>query len=75
MFPSQQRRGIAQKLTAHGLDLVDKAGADIYIFESSPVAKTLYERNGFEVLEEVELLKGCFMTAMLRRGSVRKAAQ
>lgn len=68
VLPAYQRRGIAQKLTAYGLELADADGErrDIYL-ESTPVARKLYERNRFEVVEKIGILDGYSMFAMLRK--------
>lgn len=71
VHPSQQGRGIGRKLLDAICELADKAGQDVYL-EASPAGRRLYEKAGFEVLQEKTLLggPGPDMTAMLRRARV-----
>jgi ribosomal protein S18 acetylase RimI-like enzyme len=61
-----QGQGIAKRLLLKGLELADEAGEDVYL-ESTPAAKGLYQRVGFEVLEEFTVRDTFPMTVMLRK--------
>ncbi|KAF9878552.1 acetyltransferase [Colletotrichum karsti] len=49
--PEHQRRGVGALLTKWGLDMAELAGLPVYL-ESSPVGYPLYNRLGFETLDE-----------------------
>ena len=66
VHPDYQGQGIAKRLLLRGLELADEAGEDVYL-ESTPGAKGLYLRVGFEVLEEFTVKDRFPMTVMLRR--------
>ena len=61
-----QGQGIAKRLLLKGLELADEAGEDVYL-ESTPAARGLYQRVGFEVLEEFTVRDTFPMTVMLRK--------
>lgn len=61
-----QVQGIAKRLLLKGLELADEAEEDVYL-ESTPAAKGLYQRVGFEVLEEFTVRDTFPMTVMLRK--------
>jgi ribosomal protein S18 acetylase RimI-like enzyme len=62
--PDYQGQGIAKRLLLKGLGLADEAGEDVYL-ESTPSGKGLYQRVGFEVLEEFTVKDTFAMTVML----------
>ena len=64
--PAYLGRGIGQELIKRGVELADQAGEDMYL-ESAPPARKLYERNGFEQVDEFEMPKGYRVTFMLRK--------
>ncbi|KAM0719282.1 hypothetical protein Q7P37_005187 [Cladosporium fusiforme] len=67
VHPKHQGRGIGRQLLEAICELADEAGQDIYLEASAP-GKPLYEKGGFDVLEEKVLLDGTArLTAMLRR--------
>ncbi|KAJ3958566.1 hypothetical protein N0V92_004839 [Colletotrichum tropicale] len=49
--PEHQRRGVGALLTKWGLDMAELAGLPVYL-ESSPVGYPLYQRLGFETLDD-----------------------
>jgi ribosomal protein S18 acetylase RimI-like enzyme len=65
-----QGQGIAKRLLFKGLELADEAGEDVYL-ESTPAAKGLYQRVGFEVLEEFTVKDEFPMTVMLRKAKLQ----
>lgn len=66
VHPDYQGRGIAKRLLLQGLELAGEAGQDVYL-ESTPSGKGLYQRMGFEVLEEFTVKDTFPMTVMLRK--------
>jgi ribosomal protein S18 acetylase RimI-like enzyme len=64
--PDHQGQGIAKRLLVKGLELVDEAGEDVYL-ESTSSGKGLYQRVGFELLEEFVVKDAFPMTVMLRK--------
>ena len=70
VHPDYQGQGIAKRLLLKGLELADEAGEDVYL-ESTPGAKGLYQRVGFEVLEEFTVRATFPMTVMLRKAMSR----
>jgi GNAT superfamily N-acetyltransferase len=66
VHPDYQGQGIAKRLLLKGLELADKTGEDVYL-ESTPGARGLYLRVGFEVLEEFNVNDKFPMTVMLRK--------
>lgn len=50
--PAQQRRGAGAELVRWGVERADALGVPVYL-ESSPEARRLYERFGFEVVKQV----------------------
>jgi ribosomal protein S18 acetylase RimI-like enzyme len=66
VHPDHQGQGIAKRLLLKGLELADEAGEDVYL-ESTPGARGLYLRVGFEVLEEFTVQDTFPMTVMLRK--------
>jgi len=66
VHPDYQGQGIAKRLLLKGLELADEAEEDVYL-ESTPGAKGLYQRVGFEVMEEFTVKDTFPMTVMLRK--------
>ena len=56
--PGCQGRGIGSALLRPVLERCDSEGVPAYLEASTPRNRDLYERHGFEVLEEVELAAG-----------------
>jgi GNAT superfamily N-acetyltransferase len=50
--PSAQGRGLGGNLLSHTLALADAAGDSVYLEATSPRSRVLYERNGFDVIDE-----------------------
>ena len=69
--PAYRGRGIAQQLIKRGVELADQAAESMYL-ESSPVARKLYERDGFEQVAEFEMPKGYHVAIMLRKPKSRE---
>jgi ribosomal protein S18 acetylase RimI-like enzyme len=62
-----QGRGIGEQLLAPMLDHIDRLGCPSYLESSNPRNVSLYERHGFVVLAEVEMLEdGPVVRPMLR---------
>jgi GNAT superfamily N-acetyltransferase len=53
--PSAQGRGLGGELLVHTLDHADAAGEPAYLEASSLRSRTLYERHGFEVVDEITI--------------------
>jgi len=53
--PSSQGRGVGSALMRPVLDRCDREGVPAYLEASTPRNRDLYERHGFEVVEEIEL--------------------
>lgn len=66
VHPDYQGQGIAKRLLLKGFELADEAGEDVYL-ESTPGAKGLYQRVGFELLEEFTVNEKFPMSVMLRK--------
>jgi GNAT superfamily N-acetyltransferase len=64
--PSAQGRGLGGRLLTHKLQQIDAVGGAAYLEASSPRNKLLYERHGFELLEEFRAEGGPPMYAMWR---------
>lgn len=64
--PSAQGRGLGGRLLTHKLEQIDAVGGAAYLEASSPRNKLLYERHGFELLEEFRAEGGPPMYAMWR---------
>jgi ribosomal protein S18 acetylase RimI-like enzyme len=54
VLPEYERKGIGKTLMQQGLDMANENKVAIYL-AASPAGKGLYERMGFEVLEEYEV--------------------
>ncbi|KAF2804581.1 uncharacterized protein BDZ99DRAFT_481054 [Mytilinidion resinicola] len=50
--PDYERRGCASMLIKYGLEIADRLFIPVWV-ESSPMALPLYQRHGFEIVEEV----------------------
>ncbi|KAK5128469.1 hypothetical protein LTR85_003137 [Meristemomyces frigidus] len=70
VLPEYQGRGIGLQLLQAGLGVTDGEGQDVYL-ESTPAAKKFYERNGFQVLGEEEVMDGHAITLMVRKAPAR----
>ncbi len=53
--PSAQGRGLGSKLMYPVLSEADAGGVAAYLEASTPRSRALYERHGFEVVEEIRL--------------------
>ena len=56
--PAAQGRGLGSKLMFPVLSEADASGVAAYLEASSPRSRLLYERHGFEVVEEIRLPRG-----------------
>ena len=59
-------QGLGTRILARSLETVDEAGLPAYLESTNPRNITLYERAGFEVVEQVTLPDGPFFTCMWR---------
>lgn len=50
--PKYQRRGIGSMLLQSGIEVADKLGVDIFLVAMGKGAVAMYEKNGFETLDE-----------------------
>ena len=62
-------RGLGGRLLAASLEVVDRFGAVAHLESSSSRNVTLYERAGFEVVEELEMPAGPVVRPMTRAAS------
>jgi ribosomal protein S18 acetylase RimI-like enzyme len=53
VHPEQKGRGFGRQLLAPSLEIADRAGVPAYLETTNPVNLGLYQRFGFEVVEEV----------------------
>lgn len=70
MLPESQGKGVASQLLQHGTETVEtrERHPQVWYVESSPVAKRLYKRFGFEEKAEFPVFDGSYVsTAMVRR--------
>lgn len=72
MLSEFQGKGIASQLLQYGMETVETQDGErhphVWYVESSPVAKRLYRRFGFEEKAEFPVLDGKYVsTAMVRR--------
>lgn len=65
--PDHARRGLGMGVLAANLEGIDAAGAPAYLESSNPANVPRYERLGFRVLGEVELVPGIPATQMWRQ--------
>jgi ribosomal protein S18 acetylase RimI-like enzyme len=56
--PAGQGRGLGSRLMFPILSEADAAGVASYLEASTPRSRLLYERHGFEVVEEIRLPRG-----------------
>jgi ribosomal protein S18 acetylase RimI-like enzyme len=66
--PERQGRGCGRHLLEASLTAVDAARLPAYLESTNPRNRSLYERHGFERVEELELANGPTLTAMWRPG-------
>ncbi len=66
VIPSHRGMGIAQQLVMRGVELVDNAGESVYL-ESTPSAKNMYLRIGFEIVATADGPDDYVVYVMLRR--------
>ncbi|RHZ60847.1 hypothetical protein CDV55_105960 [Aspergillus turcosus] len=65
--PGYHGRGLASRLLRWGLERADEVGLETYL-SSSPAGRPLYEKYGFRVVEEREVVGGYVQGYMLRAG-------
>lgn len=65
-LPERQGRGLGLALLAHGLGLVDGAGAPAYLEATNPRGVPFYQRHGFRPVERIALPDGPELTTMYR---------
>ncbi|GLA38555.1 hypothetical protein AnigIFM63309_005852 [Aspergillus niger] len=63
--PQFNGRGIGSRLLRWGLDRADEKGVPTFL-ASTPAGRPLYEKYGFEAVEEYEVIPGYFQASMLR---------
>ncbi len=64
--PGQQGRGHGTALLRSGLERCDRDGLPAYLESSDPRNRALYERHGFEVIDEVQFADSPPIWPMLR---------
>jgi len=64
--PARQGRGLGAALLEASLARVDADGLPAYLESTNPRNRTLYERHGFEAVEEIGPAGGPILTAMWR---------
>ncbi|KAF4264246.1 hypothetical protein CNMCM8714_007639 [Aspergillus fumigatus] len=67
--PEYAGQGLASKLLRWGLERADEVGLETYL-SASPAGRPLYEKFGFRVVEEREVVAGYVQGYMLRAGRV-----
>ncbi|EAW20217.1 GNAT family N-acetyltransferase [Aspergillus fischeri NRRL 181] len=67
--PEYAGQGLASRLLRWGLERADEVGLETYL-SASPVGRPLYEKFGFRVVEEREVVGGYVQGYMLRAGRV-----
>ncbi|OQO01349.1 hypothetical protein B0A48_12904 [Cryoendolithus antarcticus] len=76
VHPDFQGKGVAGKLLAAEFELADEDGQDVYL-ESTPVARQMYQRAGFEAIGTLDLsdltADEYFLTAMLRKAKLKSS--
>ncbi|KAK4951416.1 hypothetical protein LTR10_010390 [Elasticomyces elasticus] len=72
VLPERRGEGVGRQLLEASLKAIDGEGRDVFL-HSTTVARKLFESSRFEVLEEVEVMNGYCMTAMLRKAHGRVA--
>ncbi|KAK3653254.1 hypothetical protein LTR56_004790 [Elasticomyces elasticus] len=70
VLPERRGEGVGRQLLEAGFKLIDGEGRNVFP-HSTTVAWKLFESSGFEVLEEVEVMEGYHMMAMLRKANGR----
>ena len=65
--PSRQSCGVGSALMQHALARSDHEGLHAYLESSNPANLSLYERQGFEILGEIQVADSPVVTPMLRR--------
>ncbi|MEO1061982.1 MAG: GNAT family N-acetyltransferase [Actinomycetota bacterium] len=66
VVPNRRGEGLGGRLLAAGLEVVDRFGAIAHLESSNPRNVSLYERAGFEVVEDVWLPDGPVVRPMTR---------
>jgi ribosomal protein S18 acetylase RimI-like enzyme len=64
--PGRQGRGHGSALLRSGLERCDRDGLPAYLESSSPRNRALYERHGFDVIDEVRVADSPPIWPMLR---------
>ncbi|PYH35144.1 GNAT family N-acetyltransferase [Aspergillus neoniger CBS 115656] len=64
-LPQFNGRGIGSRLLRWGLDRADEKGVPTFL-ASTPAGRPLYEKYGFEAVEEYEVIPGYFQASMVR---------
>jgi GNAT superfamily N-acetyltransferase len=62
--PNHQRKGIGGRLVRHGQDLATEENLPMTL-EASVVGRFLYAKEGFQVVEEVEISDGFEVVSMV----------
>jgi ribosomal protein S18 acetylase RimI-like enzyme len=67
VHPTKQGQGYASKLLKHTLTILDKQGSPAYLESSNPRNNPLYQRNGFQITDEIHLPDGPTLWCMWRK--------
>ncbi len=67
VHPSKQGQGYASALLRHTLTRLDAEGAPAYLESSNPKNNPLYQRNGFQITDEIHLPNGPTLWCMWRK--------
>jgi len=68
--PTRQNGGLGSALLRHALARIDQEGALAYLESSNPANISLFERHGFEVIDEIRVGTSPPVSPMLRRPGV-----
>lgn len=63
--PNYNGRGLGSQLLRWGLHRADEAGVDTFL-ASTPQGRRLYEKYGFQVVKEYEVVEGHVQASMVR---------
>jgi ribosomal protein S18 acetylase RimI-like enzyme len=68
VHPDHQGQGLGSVLIRHALATADRDRRPAYLESSTPQSRALYQRHGFEVLEELVVEPGAPPLWLMRRG-------
>lgn len=64
--PGHQNKGIGSALMQHMIEKLDATNSLAYLESSSPMNISLYQRYGFEIMDEIQVADSPILTPMLR---------